>query len=98
MSSLAGHEFNSRSIAICVKWPSCSHLVSLLLDMQHYYVYVDVCASSRLFSILLYHYIVHVLKVCPLYGMWHVPVTSPSPSVIPVSYLLLYFEFFKHGF
>lgn len=37
-------------------------LVSLFLDMQHYCVYVDVSVFAILFSILLYHYVVPVLK------------------------------------
>lgn len=98
MSSPAKYEFNSNSIVISVKWPPCSHLALLWLAMQHCYICVDVNASSVLFSILLYHYVVHVFEVCPLSDTWHVPPTSPSPSIIAVSCLLLYFELFRHGF
>lgn len=52
----------------------------LLLDGQYYYVYMDVSASSVLFSILLYR-VVSILKACPLHDMWHVPVTSLSLSI-----------------
>lgn len=98
MRSPAGYGFNSSSVVISVKWSLGSHLDLLWLDVQHCCICVDVHASSMLFSILLYHYIVRVFKVCPLSDMWHVPLTSPSPSIIPVLCLLLYFEFFRHRF
>lgn len=66
----------------------------LLLGVQYCYTQMDVSASSVLCSILLYHCVVNIFKVCPLHDMWRVPVTFLILSIM----LYHYFEIFSHRF